>query len=165
MATAVSWLVGTVLMFLEFGVLACSAWGIRRRPRFYMRFGCASLVMLGLAVAIAFAINFSALPQRAYGPLWLALLVAALAVAPVFCYHTFASGRGPSDDDGGGGGGGGPGPRPRRPDRPLGDTPLPDADQARARRRDHDRPRLRGFNRRRPAIEPGHRRAPSPGRR
>jgi hypothetical protein len=164
MATAVSCLVGTVLMFIWFGVLACSAQGSRRRSRFYIRLSGASLVMLGLALGLAFAMNFSALPQRAFGIAWVALLLAALAVAPVFCYHTFAGFQSSSEGDGGGGPGSGPPPPPPGP--PRGGAPLPDADQARARRRDHNRPSLRGVSRRRPAFEPARPRAPSgPGRR
>jgi hypothetical protein len=155
MATAVSWLIGSVLMFVEFGVLACSAAGSRRRSRFYLRLSCASLVMLAAALGLALAINFSALPQRAGGLLWVALLLAAVAVAPVFCYHTFAAFQGSSEDDGGGGPGRGP---PTAP--PRGGAPLPDADHARARRRDHNRPTLRGVRRRRPAVEPA-RQAPA----
>lgn len=164
MATAVSWLVGTVFMFLECGVLTCSALGSRRRSRFYIRLSCASLVMLALALGLALALSFSALPQRAVGAVWMALLLAALAVAPVFCYHTFAPSQGSSDGDGGGGSGSGPPPPPPGP--PLGGAPLPDADQARARRRDHNQPSLRGVSRRRPAVEPVRPRAPAgPGRR
>ena len=78
----VSCVVGTVLMFLEFGVLACSAQGSRRRSRFYIRLGCTTLVMLALAVGLAFAMRFSPPPQRAFGLVWVALLLAALAAAP-----------------------------------------------------------------------------------
>jgi hypothetical protein len=159
MATAVSWLACTTLMFVEFGVLACSALGSIRRSRFYMRLGCASLVILGLALGLALAIKFSALPQRAYGLGWVALLVVAAAVAPVFCYHSSAPLQGSSDGDGGSGPGSGPPPPPPGP--PRAGAPLLDADQARARRRDHDRPNLRGISRRRPAVEPVRPRAPA----
>jgi hypothetical protein len=162
MATAVSWLVGTVLMFLEFGVLACSALGSRRRSRFYIRLSCASLVALALALGLAFAIKFSALPQRAFGVAWVALLVAALAVAPVFCYHTFAPLQGSSDGDGGGEPGSGPSPPPVPPG---GGAPLQDADLARTRRRDHNRRSLPGASGRRPAVEPLPSRAPTGPRR
>ena len=162
MATAVSWLVGTVLMFLEFGVLACSAVGSRRRSRFYLRLGCASVVMLALALGLVFATTFGALPERAFGLVWVSLLLAAAAVAPVFCYHAFAPFPGPSDGDGGGG----PGPRPAAPRPPRSGAPLADADQARTRIRDHTRPSLRGVIRRRPTVEPVRRGAPAgPGRR
>ena len=159
MATAVSWPVGTVLMFLGFGVMACSALGSTRCSRFYIRLSCASLLALALALGLGFAIEFSALPGRAFGPLWLALLLAALAVVPVFCYHTFAPFQRSSDGDGGGGPGSGPPPPPPGP--PRGGAPLSDADQARARRRDHNRPSLGGVSRSRSAVEPVRPRAPT----
>jgi hypothetical protein len=162
MAMTVSCVVGTVLMFLEFGVVACSAQGSRRRSRFYIRLSCVSLVTLALAVGVAFAMKFSALPQRAFGLVWVALLLAALAAAPVFCYHTFAPFPGSSDGDGGGGPGG---PPPPPPGAPRGGAPLADADQARKRRRDHDRSSLRDVSRRRPAVEPVRRGVPAGPRR
>jgi len=159
MATSLSWLVTTVFMFLLFGVLTCSALGSRRRSRFYVRLSCASLVTLALAAGLGFAIRFNTLPQRAFGPAWLALLLAALAVAPVLCYHTFAPFQDSSEGDGGGGPGSGPPPPPPGP--PRGGAPLADADQARTRRRDHNRPSLRGVSRRRPADQPVRPRAPA----
>jgi hypothetical protein len=162
MVTAVSWLVGTVLMFLEFGVLACSALGSRRRSRFHIRLASGSLAMLALALALAFALSSDALPQQAFGSLWVALLLASLGVAPVFCYHTFARFEGSSDGQGGGGPSSGPPPPPpRRPGPPDTGAPLPDADQAHTRRRDHNRPSLPGVSRRRPTVEPRRRRAPA----
>jgi hypothetical protein len=159
MATAASWLAGTVLMFVEFGVLACSVLGSKRRSRFYIRLSCTSLVMVVVAVGFAFALDSSAVPQRALGLVWLALMLAALAAAPVFCYHTFAPFRDSSEGDEGGGPGSGPPPPPPSP--PPGGAPLADADQARVRRRDHNRPSLRGVSRRRPAVEPVRPRAPA----
>jgi hypothetical protein len=159
MATAVSWLVGTVLMFVGFGVVACSALGSTRRSRFYLRLGCASVVMLALALGLAFAIVFSVLPQQTFGGAWVALLLAALAVAPVFCYRTITPFRGSSDGDGGGGPGSGP--PPPEPAPPRGGAPLADADQSRTRRRDHNRPRLRDRGGRRPSVEPVRRRVPA----
>lgn len=46
------------------------------------------------------------------------------------------------DDEDDGGGGSGPGAPPRPPADPRGGVPLPDADQARRRLRDHDRERF-----------------------
>ncbi len=163
MATAVSWVVGTELMFLAFGVLMCSALGSRRRSRFHLRLIGASVVMSALALGLAFAINLSTQPERALGLLWLVLLVAGLAVAPVFCFHTFTPSRDSSDGDGGGGPGSGPPPPSPAP--PRGGAPLPDADQARSRRRDHNWPSRPGAKRRRPAGRPPRPRIPAaPGR-
>ncbi len=160
MATAVSWLVGTVLTFLGFGVVICSALGAKKRAQFSIRFCCASLILLALSLGLAFGIDLH--PERAFGFAWLALLLAALAVAPVFCYHTFARFKDSSDGDGGSG----PGPPPPEPVLPGGGAPLGDADQARVRRRDHHRPRLGSVSRRRPAVEPARPLAPAePARR
>ncbi|HTW13022.1 MAG TPA: hypothetical protein VME01_09775 [Solirubrobacteraceae bacterium] len=162
MATAISWLVGTVIMFLGFGVLGCSAFGRRRRARFYTRLGCGSLVLVALALGLGIAIRLGILPGRVLGGAWLVLLLVTLAMPPVFCYRAVPSG-GTSDDDDGDGG---PGPGQSPPDPPRGGAPLPDADQSRTRRRDHNRSRLRDVTRRRPAVEPGRRQSPSrPGRR
>ena len=164
MATAIPCLFASVLMFAEFGVLGCSALGSRRRSRFYLRLACACLVLLVLALGVAFVISSDALPQSGDGIAWMVLLLAALAAAPVFCYHTRASLRGSSDEDGGGGPGSGPPPSP--PDPPLGGPPLPDAAPARARRRDHARPARPGIRRRGPAVEPARPRVPAgPARR
>jgi hypothetical protein len=164
MASAIVWLVCTVLMFIEFGVVACSAVGCRRRSRFYLRLGSASLLMLALALGFVFALKFTALPERVFGLAWVGLLLAALGVAPVFCYHASAPFRDSSDGDGGGGPGSGPPPPSPMP--PGGGTPLPDADQSRTRRRDHNRPSPRGVIERRPAREPVGPGVPSgPGRR
>ena len=152
MATPVSWLVGTALMLVLFGVVACSALGSRRRSPFYLRLGCVSLVMLGLALGLAFAIESDALAQRMLGPAWLGLLLVALIMPPVFCYETFS--RSQSSSNGEGGDGPGSGPPPPQPTPPRGGTPLPDADQARLRMRDHNRPSLRGAGPRRRAVEP-----------
>lgn len=38
--------------------------------------------MLALAAGLAFAMSFTALPQRALGLLWVVLLLAAAAIAP-----------------------------------------------------------------------------------
>jgi hypothetical protein len=164
MATAISWTTGTALMFLEFGVLACSAQGSRPRSRFYVRFSCAGVGMLAVALGLAFAIKFSALPQPALGLLWLVLLIAALAVPSVFCYDTFAPFGDSSNGDGDGGPGSDPPPPPSGPS--SGGAPLPDAEQVRSRRRDHNRPSLRDLKRRRLPIEPNRPRSPvSPDRR
>src|ERR1700761_4386419 len=141
-------------MFLEFGVLTCAALGSRKRSRFWVRLGFGTLVMVALALGLAFGMQFSA-PSRTFGLAWMTLLLAALAVPPVFCFHTFTRSSGSSDGDGGGGNGGqGFGPPLRRPDPPRSGLPLPDADQARTRRRDHHRPSLRHAGRRRPADAP-----------
>lgn len=68
-----------------------------------------------------------------------------------------------SDGDSGGGGGSGPGP-PMPSTSPHGGIPLPDAEPARVRRRDHDRPALVPRRERRPAREPDRRPRRAPAR-
>lgn len=85
------------------------------------------------------------------------LSLPALFILPALL---LSDGEGPSEgnDDDGGGGGGQP-PRPRPPKSPWGGVPLPDADPARVRRRDHsDRGSLR---RHAPPVHPGRERIPS----
>jgi hypothetical protein len=161
MATAVTWLVGTVLMFLGFGVLACTAMNSRRRSPFYVRLLCSSAVTIALALGVAASIGLNLLPQRVSGVLWVLLLLASLAVAPLFCYRGFAWSDDRSDEDGGSGPGRGPPPPPKPPGPPSGGIPLPNADQARSRRRDHNRSSLREAGRRRPVPDPSRRRVPT----
>src|SRR5581483_7612708 len=67
------------------------------------------------------------------------LAVPTLMVAPVLLYRR----PGPSSDSGeGDAGGGGPDAPPPPPPVPRGGIPLPDAEPAGVRERDHDRPRL-----------------------
>jgi hypothetical protein len=85
-------------------------------------------------------------------------LMPALFVIPAMLYRG-DGGPPPDRPDGEDGGGGGP----RRPDPPQGlpgaGPPLPDADQARARKRDHARGRLAPARTRRgPSREPARRR-------
>jgi hypothetical protein len=90
-------------------------------------------------------------PVAAY--IWIALFI-----APAALLFPPPPPAGPEDSDDGGGGGRGPDPGPR-PDAPVGGIPLPDAEQARARRRDHRAP-LRVPRTRRVAEAPNRRRVP-----
>jgi hypothetical protein len=90
------------------------------------------------------------------------LVLLAVLLAPVLLPRRLlypppdGSGGGAEDDDGGGGG---PQPPPRAPDGPRGGLPLPDADPAQARIRDHRRPTLGQLRPRRASHGPE--RAPS----
>ena len=91
------------------------------------------------------------------------LVLVAVLLAPTFLpqevlYPPPAPPSSDADDDDGGGGRGPESP-PRKPGGPSGGLPLPDADQARVRIRDHRRPSLTRTGERRPVHEP--RRAPS----
>jgi hypothetical protein len=105
------------------------------------------------------------LPDDGAGKELLTLLffvgVIALMFVPGVLYRPLGPSTGPSgsSDDGGGG----PEPPGPPPSGPRGSVPLLDADQARARSRSHDRPKLHDPKPRRPAHEP--RRAPAPANR
>jgi hypothetical protein len=79
-----------------------------------------------------------------------AWLMSSLILIPALLFNASESSPGPSDADGGGG----TDPRqpPSPPSAPRGGIPLPDAEQARERVRDHDRPDRVGPRRR--AREP-----------
>ena len=160
MAMTVMSVVLTVLLFLEIGVLACSTLGTRQRSRFPLRLAVANVAMSVLALGLAFSVEVGALSDAGFGRLWMVLLLASLTVAPLFCYRPFAASDAGGADDSGPGGPGGPGSPSHRPNSPSGGIPLPDADQAQARRRDHRRPGLGGSGRRRPADTPS--RSPVP---
>lgn len=147
------WLVLIELMFVEFGLLAASTLGMQKRPRFWVRVLLGYLVMLSLVVLVTEAIALRLLPSNLLMLLWLVLVVISLAFGPTLCYRRAAPSSGSSDA--GGGGGSGPDRPPPPPTAPSGGIPLPDADQARRRARDHNRPRLHDLKRHRRAREPG----------
>jgi hypothetical protein len=92
-------------------------------------------------------------------PLVLLSVLLAPVLLPRRLLYPPPDGSGGGAEDDGGGGGRGPQPRPRSPDGPRGGLPLPDADPAQARIRDHRRPAL---GRLRPRRAPhGPERAPS----
>jgi hypothetical protein len=81
--------------------------------------------------------------------------IVTIMLVPAWLFGASPSSSGPSDD--GGDGGDMDPPQPPGPrGAPRGDIPLPDADQARERLRDHGRPDRRGIPPRRHAPEPEH---------
>jgi hypothetical protein len=154
--TAIAWLLGTVLLFLAFGLVAGSTLGGRRRRRFHLRVVALVLTLSVLAVTAGLLIDANVTGRQADGAIWLALLVASLAVAPLLCFGLAP--QLPPDD--GGWEGRSPQPEAPPPPSPSG-CPLPDAEQSSARRRDHRRPSLRDRGSRRPAREPQRTRTPS----
>jgi hypothetical protein len=146
------WLVVVAVAFVGFGLLGGSALGMKRRSRFWARVLLAHLTILASVLCFAGAAALHVLPINALMLLWLMLVVAAPVAAPAFCYRPAGRATGSSDDDGGGGSG--PRRPPARPQGPRGGVPLPDADQAIARVRDHNKPRLRTWEPRRRAREP-----------
>jgi hypothetical protein len=132
--------------------------GRLRRSHFWLRAVLAALALPALmAILVGIAVQrVVTLPDDNAGKDVLTLLffvgVVALMFVPALLYHRLDSSPGPpgpSDD-----GGAGPGPSRPPPIGPRGGVPLPDADQARARARDHGAPKLPDPKRRRTAHEP-----------
>jgi hypothetical protein len=96
------------------------------------------LVPDGVAASLLLTLVFITLP--------------ALMLVPALLYRRPGGSPGASDDDGGGGPGRGPHPSP--PPAPRGGVPLPDAEQARLRLREHGRLALGARRARRAPREP-----------
>jgi hypothetical protein len=159
---SVTFLSGSVILiavFLELGFLGlCVAWGSaeQRRSHFGLRLLVASLVvpsLMAVLVAVARLDPLSHTAAKTVLPVLFLLGVMSLMLVPPRLYRGSGSPPGRPGSDGGGG----PGPDPPRPTPvgPRGGIPLPDAAQARSRRRDHDAPRLVDYAPRRPAHQPG----------
>jgi hypothetical protein len=166
----VHWLISTAIVtvvFLELFLVAL--WiavgaGRERRSHFWVRLLLACLAVPALVAATGFmALNvLSADVAKVLLPPVFLCGVAALMLVPGLLYRGSGSSPGPSDSDGGGGSG--PRRPPRPPESPRGGIPLPDADQARTRARDHSRPRFDRWQRRRPVHRPARKRdVPSRG--
>jgi hypothetical protein len=140
------------LGFVGIGLVAGPAMGREKRSHFGAR---VSLLCGGLLAALLVVVTQSALPVGLAIRLWLLPTVVGLTLGPVLWY------RSPGRSDSGGNGGSGPGRRSPQPNGPLGGVPLLDAEQALARVRDHNRPRLVDSGPRRRAREPE--RAPTRG--
>ncbi len=146
----VVWLVVFLVCFAGLGVAAGDP--AQRRPHFWLR-----LAML-TAVPLSIVLLAAALPQGRVGAMmgvFCFMAIPALMFVPALLYRTPGSSGG-SDDDGGGGGRG-PDRPPASPLKPRGGLPLPDAEQARTRVRDHRPAKLREAQPRRSAREPGRR--------
>jgi hypothetical protein len=149
-----------ILVFLELGLVAL--WiavgsGRQRRSHFWVRALLASLALPALMAALVGVASLNPLSlSDGAAKTSLSFLffvgVVVLMFVPGLLYRRLDPSPGSSESDGGGGPGPGQ-PRPSR-DAPRGGVPLPDADQARARARDHNTPKLDDPKRRRPAHEP-----------
>src|SRR5271168_4330246 len=131
-----------IVFALAFVALALSAGSSKeRRSRFWVRMLLAFLAMpLSVALVIAGAL-VGGLPDGAVGPLLLLvvfLFVPAMFFVPVLLYHQ--SGSSPDSPEDGGDWGPGPDQPLGSPDAPRGGVPIPDAEQARIRLRDHTGP-------------------------
>jgi len=147
------WLVTIGLGFVGFGVIAGSSLGWEKRSRFWVRILLGYVATLSLVLLVAGAFMLSVLPHHVLILLWLVIVVASLAYGPACCYRR--AGSSPSSSDTDGGGGSGTDQPPSGPAAPSGGVQLPDADQALARARDHNRPRLGDVTPRRRSREPG----------
>jgi hypothetical protein len=93
--------------------------------------------------------------RAAVQPLLLVTILLAPVLLPRRLLYPSDGGSAPDDSDTDNGGGRGPRPEPPKPpDTPRGGLPLPDAQPARVRLRDHGRPVLTPGRSRRPAREP-----------
>lgn len=150
------WSVAFLLCFAGIG-LAAGGPSAQRRSYFWLRLVLFPAMPAGLVLILG-----ALLPVENVHALSAALVLLAiptLMFVPALLYRN--SGYPPSSGEDDGGGGPGPDPPPSRPTPPRGGIPLPDARPARARIRDHNRPKLTDRRLRRPAREPGRRRAPA----
>lgn len=150
------WLAAFALLFGAFVVFAGSP--RERKPHFWLRVAVLPLVP-GLIAAIVLGLGeLRVLPESVAVTLLLTLVfltIPGLMLVPTLLYRR--PGRSPdsSDDDGGGGPPPGfPPAPPARPSPPRGGVPLPDAEQARVRIREHGRRLVGPRPPRRPAREP-----------
>jgi hypothetical protein len=137
------------LSYIGIGLIAEWAMGRQRRSHFGAR---VSLTTVGLLIALLLVVTQKALLETVAIRIWIAFTVLALVTAPFVWYRS--PGRFPGSSDSDGPGGPGPDQPPPSSPSPRGDVPLWDAEQALARVRDHNRPRLIDSRRRRPAREP-----------
>jgi hypothetical protein len=129
----------------------------RRRPNLVACILLLALLLLGpLMVVLAVGLLVPSVPASLEKTLLLVAMIwlfCAMLLAPAVLFRDSGSSSDPGDGDGGGGGGGPP-RSPSPPIRPRGGIPLPDAAQARARVRDHTRPKLRRLGPRRSTRQP-----------
>jgi hypothetical protein len=152
----------SILGVFELGVVGlCLTGGSvgRRRGHFWVRVLLVALTIPTLMGALVSIGRLGVLPEKV-AALVLALMfllsVMALMFLPALLYRPGGSAPGPNDSDGGGGPE--PGESPPAPRGGGGGIPLPDAEQAAARRRDHPWPNFAVQRTRRPAHWP-----PRPG--
>ena len=155
-ASLIVWLAAFALLFGAFVVFAGSP--RERKPHFWLRVAALPLVPAFIAAILLLCGELRILPESVAVTLLLTLVfltIPGLILVPALLYRKPGTSPDSSDDEGGGGRG--PEPPPARPPRPRGGVPLPDAQQARMRIREHGRRLTGGHRLRRPAREP-HRR-------
>jgi hypothetical protein len=126
-----------------------------RKPHFWLRVAVLPVAPSLLAAILIAARELRMVPDGVAVTLLLTLVfftIPGLILVPALLYRRPGSSPDSSDDDGGGGPGGGP--HSPAPPPPRGGVPLPDAQQARVRLRDHGRRALAIRRPRRAAREP-----------
>jgi hypothetical protein len=150
------WLVAFALLFGAFVVFA-GAPG-ERKPHFWLRVASLPLVPALIAAILIAVRELGMLPDTVAATLLLTvvfLTIPGLMLVPALLYRKPGPSADSSDDEGGGGRGPGFPPAPPAPPAPpRGGVPLPDAEQARTRLREHGRRVLGPRRTRRPAREP-----------
>jgi hypothetical protein len=146
---------GWPLLFLAcFAALASVVGSFReRRSHFWLRVVLLAVVPAVLPVMLAAGERSGVLSSRALesdGPILVVACAMTLIFLPLLLYR--ASGAAPGDSEDGNDSG--PGPPPGPPPPPHGGIPLPDAEQSRARLRDHTRGERRGRKARRTSRKP-----------
>jgi hypothetical protein len=164
-ASLVVWLAAFALLFGALVVFAGSP--DDRKPHFWLRVAALPFAPALIAAILVAVRELRVLPDDVAASMLLTLVfftIPGIMLVPALLYRRPDQPPGPSDDDGGGGPGHPPPPEPpARPTSPRGGVPLPDAEQARLRIREHGRRVWRARRSRRPAREPDRRpvRAPS----
>lgn len=152
------WLAAFALLFGVFVVFAGSP--RERKPHFWLRVAALPLIPALIAAVLIALGEFRVLPETVAATLLLTLVfltIPGLILVPALLYRRPGSSPDSSDDDGGGGRGPWSPPAPPIPPAPpRGGVPLPDAEQARMRIREHGRRGWDARRRRRPAREPHH---------
>ena len=163
-ASLIVWLAAFALLFGAFVVFAGSP--RERKPHFWLRVAAIPVAPVSIAAVLIVFGDLRVLPESVAATLLLAvvfLTIPGLVLVPALLYRKPGPSPDSSDDEGGGGRG--PEPPPAPHPRPRGGVPLPDAEQARLRIREHGR-RLADRRRpRRPAREPGRRPVRTPSQR
>jgi hypothetical protein len=144
------WLAACALLFGAFVVFAGAPRD--RKPHFWLRVVALPAVPSLIAAILMAVRELRMVPDSVAATLLLTLVfltIPGMILVPALLYRRPGGSPDSSDDDGGGGPGGGPHPSP--PPVPRGGVPLPDAEQARLRLREHGR---RALGVRRPRRAP-----------
>jgi hypothetical protein len=156
------WL-GAFVLLMGASLVACDS-ALERRSHFGARVLLLVLMAACAVLVIVATVKLNLVPPyagRPLAPVLAFMAIPVLMLVPALLFRSEGSSSDPSDEEGGGGSG--PDRPPSSPSDPRGGVPLPDADQACARVRDHTGPGFRRGTQRRPAREPE--RMPAPTRR